>query len=132
MNKTDWISERMVFGFMIVGGYLGCMIILTWVPVPKENSQLISQGVGALGTAVGVIVAAIWKTDKTERQAADTAAVIASKLPDNSGTVATLTVKDASNGTEPILPGSAKQDQTGGGSPSAGGAGRTSDTDNFR
>lgn len=75
----------MVFGLLIIGGYLGCMAALTAFQLPAPNLNLISQGVGALGTAVGVIVAAIWKTDKTEKQAADTAAVLASKAPDLSG-----------------------------------------------
>lgn len=128
MNKTDWISERMVFGFMIVGGYLGCMMVLTFVSIPKDNLNLISQGVGAFGAALGVIVASIWKTDKTERQAADTAAVIASKLPDNSGSVATLTVKDTASD---IHLGSDKSDQPATSSPATGGPRQQSDSDKF-
>lgn len=80
MKLLDWMSERILFGLLIIGGYLGCMGALTLAHLPPANLQLISQGVGALGTAVGVIVAAIWKTDKSEKQNAATMASLASTV----------------------------------------------------
>lgn len=72
MTRHDWLSERMVFGLLIIAGYVFLMGALVFMKVPSESENLLSQGVGALGTAVGVIVAAIWKTDRTERQNAET------------------------------------------------------------
>ena len=54
--------ERVGFGIIILGGYILAMGTLAFFPIPQENLQLFSQGIGALGTAVGVIVAAIWKS----------------------------------------------------------------------
>lgn len=84
MTGPNWLSERMVFGLLIIGGYLGCMGALTMFHLPAANLNLISQGVGALGTAVGVIVAAIWKTDKSDRQNADTVSTLASVVASQS------------------------------------------------
>lgn len=87
MKAQDWLSERMVFGLLIIGGYLGALLAVTFKTDIGDSAQnLISTGMGVLGTAIGAIVAAIWKTDKVERQAAETAAVLAAKAPDHSGT----------------------------------------------
>lgn len=80
MKGADWLSERMVFGLLIIGGYLGCMAALSAFKLPAPNLNLISQGVGSLGTAVGVIVAAIWKTDKTDKQAAESIASLSATV----------------------------------------------------
>jgi|HubBroStandDraft_3_1064219.scaffolds.fasta_scaffold269211_2 hypothetical protein len=56
MKGADFLSERMIFGLLIIGGYLGFMTALcSNIHIPSANLNLISQGVGALGTAVGVI-----------------------------------------------------------------------------
>lgn len=82
MKAKDFLSERMVFGLLIVCGYLGCMVVLAMGGLTKDGlppavQNLIAQGMGTLGTAVGVIVAAIWKNDRTDRQNADTMASLA-------------------------------------------------------
>lgn len=68
MEKRDnfW-SERMVFGALIIGGYLLLLGTVSFFPLPTRAENLVAQGLGALGGALGVIVAAIWKTDKTDR-----------------------------------------------------------------
>lgn len=104
MKAADFFSERMIFGLLIIGGYLFCMgMLVSHEKLDPANLNLLSQGVGALGTAVGVIVAAIWKSDKMDRQVADTAAVLAAKAPDlsSSGTGSTpVTVVNTT--TEPV------------------------------
>lgn len=86
MKPTDFLSERMVFGLLIIGGYVGALAAITFVHVEPASMNALSTGMGVLGTAIGAIVAAIWKSDKTDRTIADTAAVLAAKAPDQSGT----------------------------------------------
>lgn len=88
MKSLDWLSERMVFGLLIIVGLIALLfeLVITGPNLPPEIVTLAAGGIGALSASVGIIVQAIWKTDKTEKQAADTAAVLASKAPDLSGT----------------------------------------------
>lgn len=81
MKIRDFLSERMVFGLLIVLGFLGAQTVLTLVKIPAENANLISQCVGALCASIGVIVAAVFKTDKVDRQNADTLSQIAAAMP---------------------------------------------------
>lgn len=90
MKWGDFLSERMVFGLLIIGGYLGALGAITFVRVDPTTQSILSTGMGVLGTAIGAIVAAIWKTDKTDRQVAATAAVLAAKAPDQSGANVTI------------------------------------------
>lgn len=65
MPKNDWLSERMVFGVLLIAGYVIMAFALVHFVIPDKNAQLLAQILGTLGTATGVIVAAIWKTDKS-------------------------------------------------------------------
>lgn len=88
MKASDWLSERMVFGLLIITGLNGLLfeLISTGPTLPPEIITLAAGGVGALSASVGIIVQSIWKSDKADKQAADTAAVLAAKAPDLSGT----------------------------------------------
>ena len=90
MTRPDWLSERMVFGLLIMAGYVGLQVALTFVTVPPENMNLLSQGNGALGTAVGVIVAAIWKTDRVERQNSESINELAKTVASQATTAGTV------------------------------------------
>lgn len=96
MKSAEWLSERMVFGVLIIGGSIGLLfeIVIAGPKLPAEIVTLASLGLGGLITSLGTIVAAIWKTDKVDRQAADTAAILAAKAPDQSGTGAGTTQGD--------------------------------------
>lgn len=82
MKPTDFLSERMVFGLLIIIGFFGVGIVATMGPLAAEARQTAKDVLLVVGPLLGVIVNAIWRTDKAERQAADTAAVLAAKAPD--------------------------------------------------
>ena len=84
MKPTDWLSERMVFGLLLITGLIGLLfeLISNGPKLPPEIITLAAGGMGALTAAIGIIVQSIWKTDKVDKQAADTAAVLAAKSPD--------------------------------------------------
>jgi hypothetical protein len=88
MKAADFFSERMIFGMLIITGLNGLLfeLISLGPNLPPEIITLAAGGMGALSASVGIIVQAIWKTDKADKQAAETAAVLAAKAPDQSGT----------------------------------------------
>ena len=90
MQKTDWLSERVLFGLLIIGGYLVVLLSFLGILVHYGTKMdpialaTLSAALGALSTNMGSIVQAIWKSDKVDRLNADTAQIIAGKLPDQS------------------------------------------------
>jgi len=78
MKFSDWLSERILFCLLIIGGYLG-LLFWSMSPGKLDQSQLtiMSTGLGVLGTAIGAIVAAIWKSDRADKQNASTMATLA-------------------------------------------------------
>lgn len=86
--KEAFTSERMVFGFLIIVGFITSLIILICYgpKLPSEIVSLIAGAMGALGASVGIITQAIWKSDRTDAKQADTANILAAKAPDLSGT----------------------------------------------
>jgi hypothetical protein len=86
VKGQDWLSERMVFGLLIIAGYIALIGVTIVFGLRGDVLAIVTGGLGTLGAAIGIITQAIWKVDRTERQAAETAAVLASKAPDLSGT----------------------------------------------
>jgi len=86
MKPIDWLSERMVFGLLIIVGFFSMGALSVTLTLSGEARQTAKDVLLVVGPLLGVIVQAIWKTDKTETQIANTAAVLASKAPDQSGT----------------------------------------------
>lgn len=82
MNGKDWLSERILFGLLIIIGYLGITGLAVFLATTPEARQTAKDALLVLGPLLGVIVQAIWRTDKTDKQTADTAAVLAAKAPD--------------------------------------------------
>lgn len=85
MKLTDWLSERMVFGLLLIGGYLGVLATFmhsatTGKPLDPETIAVASGGMGTLGTAIGTIVAAIWRVDKTDKTNAQTVSTLANAV----------------------------------------------------
>lgn len=81
--KTWWqdlMSERMLFGLVIIVGFIVILheMIYESAALRPEIISIVSGGIGALAAAVGIIVQAIWKTDKADKQAAATMANLAS------------------------------------------------------
>jgi hypothetical protein len=87
MRHVDWLSERMVFGLLIISGLIGLLfeLVSSGPHLPAEIITLAAGGIGALSASVGIIVQSIWRTDKVAAQAADTAAILAAKAPNQSG-----------------------------------------------
>lgn len=78
----DLLSERMLFGFLVIIGFILILheLIYEIANLRPEIISIVASGVGALATSVGIIVQAIWKTDKSEKQAAATLASLASTV----------------------------------------------------
>lgn len=72
--------ERVVFGTIILGGYILAMGTLAFHEIPETNLQLFTGGIGALGTALGLIVAAIWKHGVNEARTQTTIQTLADKV----------------------------------------------------
>ena len=80
-SVREWLSERILFGLLILGGYIG---LLVFVGMNKDlgatagaaQLQTVRDGLLVLGPVVGMIAQAIWKTDKTDRQNADSLAKV--------------------------------------------------------
>lgn len=98
MKPADWVSERILFGLLIIGGYFGTGIIGALLIPQYVPANYIAQALAithdaqtVVGPLMGVIVQAIWKTDKVDKINAATAATLASKVPDSTATVAVTT-----------------------------------------
>ncbi len=83
MKLTDFISERILFGFGIITGYF--LLIFLGMYIAGENKDklaLVHDGIVLLGPLLGVMVNSIWKADRVDKLNADTAATLAAKTPD--------------------------------------------------
>lgn len=69
MKLSDFLSERMVFGLLLIIGFIVLLheMIYESATLRPEIISIVSGGIGALAAAVGIIVQAIWKTDKTDK-----------------------------------------------------------------
>lgn len=77
MKIGDWMSERILFGSLIILGYLIVCIVGSVAPLNTAGESVVHDAMLGLGPIVGLIAAAIWKSDKTDKQNAQTAATIA-------------------------------------------------------
>jgi hypothetical protein len=88
------ISDRKLFGFMIVGAYILSLGTLAFVPIPEVNSEYFGQLMMGLVGAVGVIVGAIWKTtaseERTQQVERETMRTLADKVPPPTGAADTV------------------------------------------
>lgn len=80
-SGSDWLSERMIFGLLLIVGYFGVVILTIEAPLTAKPANLpsVQAAMGnakdallVLGPLLGVIVTSIWKTDKTDKANADT------------------------------------------------------------
>ena len=73
MSKSDWLSERMVFGVLLIVGFISLVAFgMLWPGLDTEQRQYGRDGLLVLGPVVGIIAQAIWKTDKVDKQSAQT------------------------------------------------------------
>lgn len=72
MLPKDFLSERMVFGALIIIGFLLATASAAYFPIVGSSRDVVVGAVGTLGTALGMVVQAIFRTDKTDKQNAET------------------------------------------------------------
>lgn len=75
MTFRDALSERMVIGIMLIGGFilLSTLIIVLLAfgkSIPETTAATI---LGVFGTAIGLIVGAVFRSDRVDQQRAETA-----------------------------------------------------------
>ena len=91
-TAREWLSERILFGMLLVGGYVGLGAASFIMPLTAQQSTNAHDVLLVLGPVVGMIAQAIWKTDKADKQNADSLAkVVASQAPDSTTTTTTKT-----------------------------------------
>ncbi len=89
MEKKDWLSERILFGALIIFGYFSMVAIAvilpaavvaalppdrasTEIPVITNAVSTVKDSLLVIGPLLGVIVQAIWKSDRTDKANAET------------------------------------------------------------
>lgn len=84
MTKSDWLSERVIFGILIIGGYFGVgavMIVLShWGALPQSIVDMTHDMYLTVGPLLGLIVQSIWRNDKTDKLNAQTTATLAAAV----------------------------------------------------
>ncbi len=93
-NLKDWVSERILFGLLIIVGYFSIVAITFMAPllaaflIPVSQLPAVENAVSAavqnakdallvIGPLLGMIVQAIWKTDKADKQNAESLGTLA-------------------------------------------------------
>lgn len=72
MLAKDFLSERIIFGVLIILGFLLATATAAFLPIVGASHDVVTGAVGTLGTALGMVVQAVFRTDKTDKQTADT------------------------------------------------------------
>lgn len=79
------VSDRKLFGVMILGAYVLALGALAFIPVPETNKEQFGQLMMGLVGAMGVIVGAVWKTTAGEERGKDATSqalqTLADKVP---------------------------------------------------
>ena len=102
MEKRELISERILFGMVILAGYFGVGGIGAFLLRDNKEALAVTRDVLiTVGPLLGVIVNSIWKADKVDKVTANTAAVLADKAPNLSGAVAIVSNPGDPNVTNP-------------------------------
>ncbi len=91
MNKIEWLSERMVFGLLIIVGYFAIVGGTMFIPAASQANA--KDALLVIGPLLGTIVSAIWKTDKADKQNAETVNTLASAVVTAQALPATPEVK---------------------------------------
>ena len=85
MKSEDILSERVIFGGLVIVGYFVMIGVGAFaLPANSPALALIRDAILPLATLLGVILNAVFKTDKADRQTAAAAATLAAKAPDHS------------------------------------------------
>lgn len=86
MKGMDWLSERVLFGLAIIFGFFSLAVYAIHIVVanPKTDLQealkLAEDALLVVGPLLGVIVNAIWKSDRADKQNAETVSTLATAV----------------------------------------------------
>lgn len=86
MNLREAVSERMVFGLIILAGWLALLAIVIFHGVDGPVRDLVIAALGALASQAGQIVQSVFKTDRVDRQNAEATADLARAAANATGT----------------------------------------------
>ena len=70
-NATRPMDARVIVGALFLFGYFALLTVLCFVAVPAANSELVNDALLVLGPAVGVIVGAMFRSDRRDEQATE-------------------------------------------------------------
>jgi hypothetical protein len=91
LKISDWLSERILFGTLIIVSYLAVCLVGSVGQLTPAGESVVHDAMLGLGPIVGLIAAAIWKSDKADKQNASTmaslASTVAAQTPSTSVTV---------------------------------------------
>ena len=78
MKAGDWLSERILLGVAIIGGYL----ILGGLSffIQMDNAQNVHDVLEVLGPVVGMIANAVFRSDKVDKANADSVSQLAAAV----------------------------------------------------
>lgn len=76
--NVTWISERVLFGLFIIGGYLAVGAVGAYCATSPSAVQITHDAQTTLGPLLGVIVNSIWRNQQSEK----TAEALIAKTPD--------------------------------------------------
>lgn len=84
MKGMDWLSERTVFGVLVIGGYYALVIIgMSAKTLSDPAASIVHDAMLTGGPLVGIIVNSIWKSDRADKQNAATMASLANTVATN-------------------------------------------------
>ncbi len=88
-TSRDWLSERVLFGLLIIAGYFA--VVAGTMFIPAANSGNAKDALLVIGPLLGVIVNSIWKADKADKDNAASLATlsgaVAAALPTSTAAV---------------------------------------------
>lgn len=64
-------DPRVRVAYAFLAGYFGIIFLLAYVEVPEKNLGMVENAILVLGPGVGLILAAIFRTDKADETKAD-------------------------------------------------------------
>ena len=86
MIRPDQLSERIIFGLIIFGGYYGIGAAMVFMqPKNPDVIQLTRDTMLTVGPLLGMIVKGIWEDSRVATRQAETAKTLADKAPNLSG-----------------------------------------------
>jgi peptidoglycan/LPS O-acetylase OafA/YrhL len=97
-------AERVIFGLLLIGGYIGLVVLGAAGVTDTDARQLIRDALLVLGPVIGGIATAIWKTNSVERQQAATLQTLAASAAAPVATTTTTRVEKPEDTSHDVRP----------------------------